>query len=407
MDERTADRIRQRSAWETERKGYPEGFPALPPVPAARYGDPAFFALEQRHVFGSSWLFAALDDELRDPGDVLGVEHLATAVLLARGQDGVIRGFHNTCTHRGTPLVARGPGHVARRIVCPYHHWSFELTGELASYPEKRDFRGLDRSCLGLRPVRCETFGGSIFVNFDPDAAPLQESLGRVFHELDDEIGERAPGTGMRLIRKVSYDLPCNWKVAADANLETYHVNALHRNTASEAIDPRTTTIALYAQGHARMFLKGRDPAAAAALPLPRFPHVSPLAGEGVLSYGIFPNVALVLAPYMMFTVNAWPVGPSQTRYEVCYMGAAPETDETKAVWDLLLGFNGAVIEEDVSVLAGIQRSIDAGNLEALTLGYMERRIYHLHEEVDRRIGATRIPQELRVQPVLEPFLEG
>ena len=407
MDKRTADQIRQRSAWESARKEHPKDFPQLPPVPGARYSDPAFFELEQRHVFGASWLFAAIEDELPEPGDVYGVEHLQSGVLLARGRDGVIRAFRNTCTHRGTPLVAGGKGHVARRIVCPYHNWSFELTGELGSVPERRDFRDLDTSCLGLRSLRCESFGGSVFVNFDADAEPLKTALGAVFDELDDEIGERAPGTEMRLIRKVSYDVPCNWKAAADANLETYHINALHKDTASGAIDQHGTTIALYPKGHARMFLYARDPAAGAALPLPRFPHTSPICGEGVMSYGIFPNIALVLSPYLMFTVNSWPVSPSETRYDTYYMGAEPETDETKAVWDLLLGFNDAVIGEDVSVLAGIQRSIDAGNLEQVPLSYMERRIYHLHEEIDRRIGPDRIPEELRVEPVLEPCLEG
>lgn len=407
MDKRAADQIRRQSAWESDRKHHPTDFPSLSPVPAARYSDPAFFELEQRHVFARCWLFAALEDELREAGDVYGVEHLASDLLLARGRDGVIRAFHNTCTHRGTPLIAGGKGHVARRIVCPYHNWSFELTGVLGSVPERRDFRNLDTSCLGLRSIRCECFGGSVFVNFDTDAAPLRDSLGTAFTELDDEIGDRAPGTEVRLIRKISYDVPCNWKAAADANLETYHVNALHQKTAAGAIDQRSTTIALFLKGHSRMFLEARDPAAAAAVPLPRFPHASPLSGEGVLTYGIFPNIALVLSPYMMFTVNSWPVSPNQTRYDTYYMGAELETDESKAFWDLLLGFNTAVIEEDVSVLAGIQRSIDSGNLESIQLSYMERRIYHLHEEVDRRIGQDRIPQQLRVEPVLEPYLEA
>ena len=184
MDKQTADRIRQLSAWETDRKDHPEDFPSLPSVPAARYSDPAFFELEQQHIFRNTWLFAALDDELREPGDVYGVEHLASDLLLARDRDGEIRAFHNICSHRGTPLVAAGKGHVERRIVCPYHSWSFKLNGELGNVPEGRDFRNLDKSCLGLKPIRCERFGGSVFVNFDPDAAPLWESLGFVFDEL-------------------------------------------------------------------------------------------------------------------------------------------------------------------------------------------------------------------------------
>lgn len=405
MDERISEQIRNRSTWETERKDYPQDVPSLPPIPAARYSDPDFFALEQRHVFGKAWLFAAIEDELREPGDVIGIEHLASDLLIVRASDGVVRAFYNTCSHRGARLVPEGKTHLSRRILCPYHNWSYELTGELRSVPERRDFRDLDTSCLGLRPVRCESWAGLVFVNFDADADPLRESLGAVVHELDSEVGDAAPDTEVHLIRKCSYEVPCNWKAAADANLETYHINALHRTTAADVIDQHTTTIALYPRGHSRMFLRARD-ANPPTLPLATFPHVGPLSAEGVLTYGLFPNIALVLAPYLMFTTNSWPVAPNRTRYDLYFMGAAPETAETKAIWDLVLGFNISVIEEDVAVLAGIQRGMDSGNLDSIPLGYQERRIYQLHEEIDRRIGSNRIPEALRIKHVLEPCLE-
>ena len=406
MDPKTADDIRARSAAEAARRDHPASFPALPSVPAARYVDRDFFELERGHVFGRGWLLAALDDDLPEPGDVFGIDHLEVDLALVRGKDGRVRAFRNACSHRGTPLVAPGPGHVSRHLVCPYHQWSYDLEGALHAVPEARDWKELDRSCLGLRSVACDAFAGFVFVNFDEAPKPLRDSLGQVHAELDDEIGERAAGTRLRLVRRVIHEIPCNWKLASDANLETYHVNALHKDTAANVLDSRTTTISLFANGHSRMVAQGRS-GDAPMPPLPAFPHASPLSAEGVLNYGLFPNVALVLSPILLFTVNAWPVGPDRTRYETWYMAQEPETDATKAIWDLVLGFNDTVIGEDVTVLAGMQRSLASGSLERIPLSYQERRIYHVHEEIDRRIGAGLIDEHLRVEPVLEAHREG
>ena len=406
MDAETAARIRERSAWEAERDAYPPGFPTLPAVPAARYVDPAFFELEREHVFGTVWLLAALEDDLLEPGDVLGVDHLPVGIFLARGRDGRVRAFRNTCSHRGAQLVPAGPGHVAKNIVCPYHAWSYDLEGELRTVPEGRDFLELDASCRGLRAVRCETFAGLVFVSLASEGPSLESWLGPVHTELAGEIG--AEGSPLRLVRRVTTDVPCNWKVAADANLETYHVNALHKDTAANVLDLRTTTIELFRNGHSRMLAMGRPAAVDAPRPpLPEFANLNALAGEGVLNFGFFPNIALVVSPQLAFTVNAWPISATETRYETWYMAPEPESDETKALWDGIIGFNSAVIDEDISMLGGMQRSLNSGSIEEMPLSYQERRIYHIHEEIDRCIGAERVPAELRVEPVLEKARGG
>src|SRR4051794_28488368 len=93
------EEIKQRSEAERERGGYPSNFPELPPVPAARYGDAEFAALERDGVFERSWLMVAHTSELPKPGDYRLVDQLALPVMLVRGQDGVIRAFYNTCKH--------------------------------------------------------------------------------------------------------------------------------------------------------------------------------------------------------------------------------------------------------------------------------------------------------------------
>jgi hypothetical protein len=85
----------------------------------------------------------------------------------------------------------------------------------------------------------------------------------------------------------------------------------------------------------------------------------------------------------------------------------APTDDEGKALNQTFVEMNESVLFEDLSVLPGMQASIDAGALDALTLSYQERRIYHVHEAIDRAIGVERIPDELRVIPMLGAFVES
>ena len=114
--------VKERAHVERGRTAHPADFPELPPVPAARYGDAAFFALEREQVFGRSWLMVAHGDELPAVGDYRVIDHLAKPIVLLRTEDG-INAFFNTCQHRGAALVTDASGHAGRRLTCPYLSW--------------------------------------------------------------------------------------------------------------------------------------------------------------------------------------------------------------------------------------------------------------------------------------------
>ena len=93
-------------------------------------------------------------------------------VVIVHADSGAINAFYNTCSHRGAPVVTEQSGQRSR-FTCRYHGWSYTHDGELVAIRDPEDFRGLDYSCRGLRPVRCERFGNLIFVNFDQHAPTL------------------------------------------------------------------------------------------------------------------------------------------------------------------------------------------------------------------------------------------
>lgn len=380
--------------------------PALPPVPAGRYFDAEFAELEAAAVFSRSWLFVAHADQLRHPGDYLLLDQLDKPVMLIRGRDNLIRAFYNTCRHRGAALVEEPQGNVGRRLTCPFHAWTYSLEGKLVSYPEPSNFAFLDRECHALSEVRCESWGPLVFVNLDANARPLWAFLGSVGEDLSD-FGEL--DGHLHLVDRTVRDVPVNWKLPVDANLETYHVNYVHRDSAARALQQSATGIQLLRGGHSRMLVSYRDGIDGAALsPFPCvFPGIGDLPLRGTFSYHVFPNLSIVFnGTGFVFLITNWPTGPSTSTYSVHWCSSlAP--DANHQTHDAAIAVLSQVLFEDLNVLPGAQRSLDAGALESLRLGHHERRIYYLHEAIDRAIGAERVPESLRVPPLLGPDATG
>ena len=123
---------------------------------------------------------------------------------------------------------------------------------------ERRTSRST-RACLGLPPVRCEAWGSLVFVNLDGNAPPLLDALGAVGRDLHDQIGG-GDGVGpVHLVGRRSIEVEGNWKLTVDANIETYHVNTVHRTSAAVVLDQAATGIFLFPDGHSQMLVHSRD----------------------------------------------------------------------------------------------------------------------------------------------------
>jgi phenylpropionate dioxygenase-like ring-hydroxylating dioxygenase large terminal subunit len=399
-----AKRIRAQMDYEFARTEPPEAFPALPPVPTGRYVDPEFFALEREHLWKRTWLLVGRDEDFPGPGSFRTFDRTGAPLLLVRGRDGVLRGFFNTCQHRGAPVVREACGE-AQRLRCQYHSWTYDLDGRLLQVPDRRDFTELDEGARSLKPVRCEAYDGWVFVNEDPDAPPLREWLGPVAQEWAPLHGRELRAMGTRSER-----VPANWKVVADAFLETYHVRTIHPQTVARLLDHRGAAMGLFANGHSRMVTPKWEQALRAqregGSPLPEIEGLDPLFSETNPAYSLFPNLITPLDtigfPFILF----WPEDAETTLVEWTFYGPPAGTPEVEKAWELYIGVFDAVMDEDFRNLAPMHRSIASGALSSIPLSYQERRIYHLHEEIDRVIGLERIPEGLRVAPRLEPFWE-
>ncbi|HEY2834705.1 MAG TPA: aromatic ring-hydroxylating dioxygenase subunit alpha [Sporichthyaceae bacterium] len=189
-------------------------------IDARYYFDPDIARRETERIWKHTWQFACREERLRNPGDVEVYDIADLSVLLVHGEDGVIRGFWNACLHRGRQL--REAGGAASELQCQFHGFCWDLHGELKRVPARWDFPQVDADTFRLPQVRVDTWGGFVFVCLDPDQIPLRDYLGELT-ELDhwDLAGRYTEA-------HVAKVLPCNWKVAQEAFMESFHVVTTH-----------------------------------------------------------------------------------------------------------------------------------------------------------------------------------
>ena len=384
---------------EQDRDGPPPGFPELPVIPGGRYTDPAFLALEERHLWKKSWLYALHVDELPRPGSYRLWRRTGSPIILVRDRDGAIRAFYNTCRHRGAPLVEKDAGET-KGFFCRYHGWSYDLTGRLLAVREKRDFPSMDVSCFSLNSVRCERFGNFVFINEDPDAPPLLEALSPIPAHL-----ENLQFDSIRHIASSSFEIACNVKILLDAFLETYHLKSIHPQTVDRFLDSRGTHAVLWRNGNSMMCTPHRradwrDPGATG---MPEVPTVESIFAQQNPSYLFYPN--LVTPPSATGTpiITFWPKTARSMVVDVHWF--APEGAEGHELWPTRMSNFERILEEDTQFAPRIQESVETAGFSGMYVSYQERRIYHWHEELDRRIGTANIPEHLRVRPVLDRWL--
>lgn len=206
-------------------------------LPSSWYLDEDIHALEREHIFMREWLCVGREETVPEPGDHRVLEIHGESILLVRNTEGRLRAFYNVCRHRGARLCAApdqheqsrfpqpGGGVVGGRIIlCPYHAWSYDLDGHLLRAPHVTEEMGLQPQHMNLHPVGCEGWGGFIFVNLTPDAAPpFAEVIGD-----SAERFQRYPLASLRVGETVRYEVAANWKVLCENYNECYHCGPVH-----------------------------------------------------------------------------------------------------------------------------------------------------------------------------------
>lgn len=191
-------------------------------LPPLCYTDPDFYEFEKEALFNHEWLCVGRAAWVTKPGDYFTTSIINEPLIIARNAAGQIKAMSAVCQHRAM-LVAEGHGN-ARAFLCPYHHWTYSLDGELIGAPAMDKTEGFDKKEFCLPTLQVEIWQGFIFVNFDllaPPLAPRLAAIDKVVANYGMDVAE-----GPRPEPGPSY--PWNWKVMFENNNDGYHANKLH-----------------------------------------------------------------------------------------------------------------------------------------------------------------------------------
>jgi glycine betaine monooxygenase A len=199
-------------------------------LPAKLYTREDVFEADLEVFFMNHWIHVGLECEVPEPGDATVIDIGSTSLILLRDDENEIRVVRNVCRHRGSRLLDAGST-VVSKLVCPYHQWTYELSGELSYAPHMgKDF---DKSCRSLKPVNFKSIGGLIYVCLSE--APPQD-----IERLEEVMEERLAPYDLRNA-KVAHQVDViekgNWKLTMENNRECYHCSANHPELCLSFVD--------------------------------------------------------------------------------------------------------------------------------------------------------------------------
>lgn len=191
------------------------------PIDAARYTSADFFVLENSRMWPHVWQFAAREEDMPEPGDYVTYDNAGRSFLIVRQADGSVRAFHNVCLHRGRKLTTDNG--FADQFTCPFHGFAWNTDGSIRTVPCRWDFGHLSDRALQLPEAEVGRWGGYIFVRDEPGGPSLEEYLAPLPDHFKRWRHEECV-TAMWVAKVID----CNWKVAMEAFMESYHAYATH-----------------------------------------------------------------------------------------------------------------------------------------------------------------------------------
>jgi choline monooxygenase len=365
-----------------------EGIAVAPrPLSPSYYLRPEVLDRELETIFSRTWQYAGHVGDIPEPGDYTTALAGDQPVLVLRGDDGAVRAFRNVCRHRGSQLLT-GSGRCKKAIRCRYHGWTYDATdGRLLGVPEHRGYAELDKSRLGLMPARVESLAGLLFVNLDPDAPSLADQTDGLAERLDryrlDEL--------VRFSDFGSTSQPANWKLVAENYLEGYHVPIAHPSL-MRLLDYKRYSFELH-DGWAWFEAPLRDSPSGNRLERLYQRVVRPMPGlseedRRVWRYAfVYPNTTIDLHPDQVTVWQMVPTGMEKTKDVWGCFGPRRRGPMTRLAQRLNTHVNTGVLDEDIDLVAAVQRGIKTRGYEPGPLAAREAAVGWFAERIRGDLG--------------------
>ena len=397
----------------------------LDPVPLEPYRSQEFFEKTRDRVFGRSWLMVGRVEEVPEYGDfvVRRIQPHNVSTWIVRGKDGRVRAFYNSCPHRGSEVTTTDCGN-RRRIVCPYHNWTFSSDGELINIPDEASFFNVDKATCGLTPMSFDIWEGWMFINLQKEPEVSLENFLGSFGDHLKGMTYVAVQTPVTLVA----DLDANWKVVLDAFIESYHIPAIHPKTIGSTFsssdnkfarlldakvfgphrtvsmygnpdlalnpDNKVEILAYRNSGTESLISAGTSDAMVEFL---AHPAVNPTRSSSwsMDVNNIFPNTQIDCGPGGFWVHQFWPLTVNTCRYEVKFYVPTALTVRQRLQQELYVSRVAEVVLEDLNNVARTQRGIESGGQTHMQLQDSEVGIRHSTLEIIKWANAATVAEAM------------
>ena len=339
---------------------------------ADAYTKQRWFDADQSAIIGHSWQWVCHAEKLREPGSFITENIAGAPIVVVRDSGGTLRAFYNVCQHRAHHLV-EGEGTIAN-IVCPYHAWTYDLSGKLQAARHTKHLEGFDADSICLDQIQVEEFGGFVYVNLDPESAPLAEQSG----DLGAEIAHWAPDVEqLTFAHRLTYEINSNWKNVVDNFLECYHCHIAHKDFVS-LVDMDTYKVTTHGIYSSHMAEAGKSDNSAY--------DVSQATVTDHAVWWLWPNTCMMRYPGRgnMIVLKIIPAGPNRTyeTYDFFLESAEPNEAELESIHYL----DEVLQVEDINLVESVQRGMETpaftqGRIvnDPSGSGLSEHALHHFH----------------------------
>jgi glycine betaine catabolism A len=342
------------------------------------YHDPTIYAREIDRIFRRLPLCLGHIDQLREPGSVLARDLFGLPLLLVHDRNGQFNVFLNVCRHRGARLLAPQE-QVCQRgsLSCPYHSWTYDLSGILRAVPGSDAFPNLDKATRGLRRLPSMVRHGLLWAIMDPHCTSID--VAGFLGGIDDDLTALDLGTH-HFFRQHTRKRQTNWKLMMDAFQEVYHIKTLHAKTiAPFFLDKKTAGEGV---GLHTRILVGRD-RLAEARQLPR-DEWDPRR-HATLTHAIFPNSLIIYHPDSTSHMGMFPTAPGEILFvHTLFTPNPPRNEKERQHWErnFTMIDEGVFGAEDLFISEQIQLGVQAGANDHFVLGRFEQHLRRFHRNV-------------------------
>lgn len=341
-------------------------------VPASLYTDPEYFACEKAALYGRMPQILCPSALLPEPAMAVPHDGTGRPLLITRDTEGKAHVFLNVCQHRGTRLVEGEEVLCAKKLICPYHAWTYSVDGRLLALPRPDAFPGLEKDEHSLVELPSLESGGLIW--FAPEGTADFAGAKAIGEEMD------AFGAADHvLFRRKTHSVAANWKLIMDAFLESYHVTRLHAQTIGPFFKDGVTSGDMVGPHHRSAVGRLEE------MDSVDLTDMTALRRVVTFAYQLIPGALIIPSPDYINVMVMMPEAHDHTLVEdFMLIPEEPATDKARDHWErswaLLDG--GVFANEDFRAAELGQQGLETGAVPELTLGSLEGGIAHYHATI-------------------------